>query len=309
MPLTDTRVLLMAKLVLPLMLSALFARSTSLFERFFASGLPDGNLSYLGYAYKISNIMVLVLANSIASAIFPAMARAYSEYGEKGLKKQAEYGLRLSFAVALPVLGISGAIAVPLVTVLFERGAFQQSDTLNISRIVLIVMLGDVLLRMLGNVIGRTFYVLKDTYTFPIVTAITAGLYIPFGMILAKIWGYIGLASATPIQMGLGILVVSLLLIRKLPTFQFGRMFRDVSFYLVASLIASLVAWLISGMMASLPALLQLFFAFTSAGILYLLILSRRDWLLTTSILEMMGLQRVVKAASFVWQNREPTHE
>ena len=134
--------------------------------------------SYLGYASKVSKIFWTLLGTSIATAIFPEMAKVYVEHGRERLVQTAEYGLRLTVATALPALAVVSAVAVPLVTVLFERGAFQPIDTLSVSRVVPIGMIGALLFPMLGNIIGRTFYVTKDTHTYPLVSALAIGLYI-----------------------------------------------------------------------------------------------------------------------------------
>jgi putative peptidoglycan lipid II flippase len=55
LPLSDPRVKEIFKLISPFILFGLITSSRLIFERFFASGLPDGQLSYLGYANKISD--------------------------------------------------------------------------------------------------------------------------------------------------------------------------------------------------------------------------------------------------------------
>lgn len=297
MPLSDGRVHEMARLISPFLFFGILTRCTPLFERYFASGLPDGELSYLGYAYKISQIVMRLLGEGIAMAIFPAMSRAYAQDGEAGLVEKAEYGLRLTLAGALPALAILSAVAVPLVTVLFERGAFQHTATLSVSRVVPIVMVGSVLFPMLGNVVGRTFYVTKDTHTTPMVGAVTSGLYILLAKVLVDPWGYVGLAFAQLLHLGLGILVCSLLLMKKLRFFRMDKLLKDMLLYGTASLIAFLGAWLVSCVVAFLPALLQLLAACFVAGALYMTILFRIDRHIAISILEMTGVQRIVAGA------------
>lgn len=294
MPLSDGRVHEMARLIAPFVLFGLVARSTSVFERYFASGLPDGDLSYLGYAYRIASIVMTLLGSGIAIAVFPAMARAHAQDGETGLVEKAEYGFRLSLAVALPALAILSAVAVPLVAVLFERGAFQHIATLSVSRIVPMVIISDVVCGMLGNMINRTFYVTKDTHTAPIVGAVTSVLYIFLAKVLADAWGYVGLAFAQPLYSGLAILVLSFLLMRKLSSLHRDRLLKDALMYGTASVLAFLGARLTSSALAFLPALAQLLAASSVAGSLYITILFRIDRDIGVSVLEVTGIQRMV---------------
>lgn len=294
MPLKDPRVPRLASLITPFIVFGLMTRSVMILERLLASGLPDGDLSYIGYAGKISSILVIVLANGIASATFPAMARDYSKNGEKGLVNQTHYGLRLTLATALPAICISGVAAIPLITVIYERQAFIHATTINVARVLFIVLVGDILFRMLNNIISRSFYVLKDTFTFPLVSAIMAGLYIFLGKYLVNRWGYVGLAAAQPVQMGLAMIVVFGFLLRRLPGFNMRKMSWDTLLYGMATAIASLAAWLTIKALSFLPAIIQLPFAFVVAFIVYFLILYWRDREMALALLDMTGLKQLI---------------
>lgn len=288
-PLWDRQVIHMLRLVAPFVLFAILTSSTPLLERFFASDLPDGDLSYLGYANKIAMIVMTLIGAGISTAIFPAMARAYSQHGNEGLIERTEYGVRLSSAVALPALAILSALAVPLVTVLFERGAFNNTATLSVSLIVPLFLISEMTFRMVGNVIVRTFYVFEDTHSVPIVGAISTGIYIVLALLMVDNLGYVGLAAAKPLQGLFGMVVLTALLMYKLRGFHVFRLARDVVLYAGASLIAFGVAWFISDALAFWPALVQLIVAGGSAGVLYLLLLYRIDRSTTLAVLEMTG--------------------
>jgi putative peptidoglycan lipid II flippase len=305
MPLHDPRVREMGRLIGVFVFFSVLTRCTPLLERYFASDLPDGQLSYLGYSYKISGIVATVLGTGITTAVFPAMARAYTKDGVAGLVERTEYALRLTLAVALPAVAILSATAVPLVTVLFERGAFDQVATLGVSLVVPIMLVGDVLFRMLSNVLNRTFYVTKDTHTTPMVATVMAILYIFMAGALAQRWGYVGLALAQPLQMGLGIFIVTLLLLRKLKRFHVGALLKDSAIYSTISLLAFFIAASVSDALAFLPALLQLVAAGMVAGLLYIAILLKADYSTASSLLEMGGVQTIGEKLKFVWFSRK----
>lgn len=294
LPLHDERVRELARLMWPFILFNILTRCTPLLERYFASGLPDGDLSYLGYATKVTTIIMNVMGNAIGVAILPTMARAYAESGDEGLSRQTEYAFRLSAAVGLPAVLLLSATSVPLISVMFERGAFLPADTLSVSRIIPIMLLGSVFFRMLGNVAARTLYVTKDTLTGPLSAAATAVLYVFMAGFLVEQWGYIGLAWAQPIQLGLALIVVWVVMFRRLPFFSVGRLCKDGLRYTAASLIAAGLAWLAVAVLASFPALLQLSAAWTLSGLAYLLMLFWLDREITIAILEMAGIPMLV---------------
>ncbi|MFC2036525.1 murein biosynthesis integral membrane protein MurJ [Chloroflexota bacterium] len=295
--LKDERLREMGRLMAPFVFFGILVRSSSILERYFASDLPDGDLSYLGYAAKITKIVTTLLATGVVTAFLPALARAYAQKGEAGLVEKLEYGLRLTLAVGLPALAILSALAAPLIMVLFERGAFDHATTLSVSRILPIVMLGAVVFDMAGNLVSRSFYVLKDTRTVSFVGAWTSILYIFLAKGLVSIGGYVGLAAAKPLYIGLSILVLLGLLLRRLSFFPTGRLFKGALAYGGASLVAFVIALLIRNALAFLPALVQLVAAFAVAAPLYMVILFRMDRDIAISILEMTGVERLLKGA------------
>lgn len=302
LPLNHPQVREMAKLILPFLLLGLFARWTPIFTRFFASGLPDGELSYLGYASKISGMLLAVIGVGVVRAFFPAMARAYTHDGEEGLVEKAKSGLRLSLAISLPTLAILSALAIPLVGTIFERGAFNRVDTLGVARILPIMLLLIMVFRTVGNLITRVFYVAKDTRTVPIVVATTSVLYIFLARGLTEAWGYVGLAIAAPIHSGLGILILSFLLTRKLGLFRDAILFRSALMYGLASIAAFLAARFTSIMLDFMPDPLMLISSSIVAASLYLAIMLRIDREISVSILEITGIRRVISGARLIFR-------
>jgi putative peptidoglycan lipid II flippase len=293
LPLSDARVLNLLGLVTPFILFGLLTRSTFVVERFFASSLPDGQLSCLGYAYKLAYIVLALVGVGIAGAIFPAMARAYERDGERGLVERAEYGFRLSLALALPALAVLSALAIPLVTVVFERGVFDRTATLSVSRLVPIVMTGSVLFAMLGNVLGRTFYVVRDTWTSPATAFFMSLIYIFLAKFLVDRWGCFGLACAEPLKGGAVVAVLTVFLFRRLRLFNTMGLLQDSLKYSVAAAATYCVARLMATATAPLPVIAQLSISLLVAGLIYITILIRFDRVIAVSVLEMAGLERV----------------
>ncbi len=309
LPLRDERVRRTIRLILPFFAFVLVTRSVQVFERMFASGLPDGDLSYLGYAHKIAGILIIVLAGSVAQATFPALARAHARSGDRGLSEQTRYGFRLTFAAGFPACLLLGAAAVPLVKVLYERGAFRRSDTAKVAAILLVVLAGDVMLRMIGNIISRTFYVLRDTLTFPLVSAAAVGLYFPMARALTRSMGYFGLALALPLQLVVGTAVVYALMVFRVKGYPSRRTAVDAGLSLAAAGSGAAVAWAVTRAAAAAPAALRLTGALGAGGAAYIIALLILDREMAASLLEMMGLARLAgrlrEAAALLPRRRE----
>ena len=294
LPLAEHRVLEMGKLITPLILFGLLTRSTSMVERYFASILPDGQVAYIGYANKTANIFVTLLAMGISLAIFPSMARAFVLDGVRGLEEKNSYGLRLTFAVGLPAVLITGAVAIPMIHVLFQRGEFHSSDTLGVSQILVAVLLSDVLLRMVLNVFSRTSYVLKDTISPTVISCVTVTLYIATGGFFVSKWGYSGLVWARTLQMTLSLLLLWIVIQRKLPNTHLKASLWNIFEYILAACAAFLASRLVVDQLRSLPAVFQLAIAGLIGLSLYLFILYWRDREMLTAIVEISGVERIL---------------
>lgn len=299
-PLRDERVLNMVKLITPFIVFGVLTKATPVLQRYFASGLPDGDLSYLGYADKVVRIFDALLTSSVATAIFPAMSSAFSNRGRDGLVDTLKYGLRLTAAVSLPLVAIMSAVAIPFTTVLFERGAFTREATLQVSRIVPIVVVGVVVFTMLGNLLARTFYVMKDTRTVPMIAAVSSIIYIFLAAFLVDIWGYVGLATAQTLFKAMGAVVLLLLLFHKLKLFKIRKIITSVTIYAIPSLLAFALAWGLLHILADRPPILQLIVAGGSAGLLYLGVLFQLDKKMARETLELVGLRRLRKFSHFL---------
>ncbi len=294
LPLFEPRIREMGKLVTPLILFGLLIRSTTLLERYFASTLPDGQVSYIGYANKASTIFITLLTVSISSAIFPSLARAYAQNGIKGLDEKNRYGLRLAFAVGLPAVLITAALAIPFTRVLFQRGEFHAADTIGVAQIIFAVLLGEVLFRTVINNFSRTSYVLKDTLSPPLISCVTITLYIIAGRFFVKWWGYSGLVWARTLMSGSSMVLLWIVIQRKLVNTHLKETLRKVFEYILAAAAAYLVCRLLAIQFSSFPAIFQIAIPGLVGVSLYLSILYWRDREMLTAIQEMSGLERVL---------------
>ncbi len=277
---------------------SVLTRATPIIERYFASGLADGDLSYLGYANKTARIFQALLVVSIGTAIFPVMSKAYSEKGDAGLNKILQHGLRLTLAIGLPVIAILSAVAVPFVRVLFERGAFQQETSLQIARVLPIILIGTVLMPMVGSLLARSFYVKKNTYIVPVFAAMAMIVYIGLAILLVRKWGFVGLATAQMVYAVTGMVALAILLIYKFKVIQVAKILRHLVTYGAASLGAFVIASILTRFLTPIPTWLQLGIAVFVSGLIYMFILTLIDRKITIVILELVGahhLRRIFK--------------
>jgi len=181
------------QLLLPLVLANVVAKSTPLVDRFFASNMPEGSISHLGYAFRVFSVLSLLISTGISTAIFPRMASNAASQELANLRQIMSTGLRVMWLAIAPSMTIGSVLALPLVTVVFRRGQFSMADAVAVSRIFQIYLLA-LPAACLGSVTARGFYALKDTRTVALWGSVESVAYVFYAAVLAQTFGVFGLA-------------------------------------------------------------------------------------------------------------------
>ncbi len=176
-----------------------------------ASLMGEGGISVLYYAFRLIQFPIGVFGVAIATAAFPAMARqaANRSLGEVGAT--VAYAIRLVLFVTLPAMVGLMVFRIPIVQLLFERGAFDRTVTLATAEVVLFYAFG--LGAYVSNrILVPAFYSLQDTATPVKIGMVTVMVNIAFSLVLMRPLGLAGLALATALSsfVNLGLLLIAL---------------------------------------------------------------------------------------------------
>lgn len=126
----------------PLFISTVAIQATFVAERFFASWLDEGSISYLSYAYRITTAPAVIFSFSFVTVIFPSLVSCRVEGDQNGLNRLVLNGVKIALLLLLPSTLFVAAYAEPLIRVMFERGEFSSGDTLLTSSAVVGYALG-----------------------------------------------------------------------------------------------------------------------------------------------------------------------
>ena len=180
-------------LLVPLIVANVFVRSTPIVDRYLASDLGEGAISHLGYANRLVTMFSTLLAAGITTVVFPRMASDRARGDLAAFRHTISIGLRFMWLTVAPAITVGLALALPLITVLFQRGEFSSGDAHAVAVLMQVYLLALVSM-CLGNVAGRALYALKDTWTVGVVGVIEAIAYVVYTPLLAHRYGTIGIA-------------------------------------------------------------------------------------------------------------------
>ena len=124
------------KRILTLMIPALFGVSVSqinlLLDTVLASLLPAGSVSWLYYSDRLTELPLGIFAIAVATVILPNLssqqARAKAADKDPAFAATLHWALGLIVLVALPATAALVVLAKPILTTLFQYGAFSPED-------------------------------------------------------------------------------------------------------------------------------------------------------------------------------------
>lgn len=135
----------------------MLARQGQVFvERYFASDLDPGTISYLNYAQKVGQIPVM-LAAILATVTYPLLARSLASGDARAARQRTEWDLQIVGTLVLVASAFLIALAPQVVAMLFQHGAFTSADvraTAGILRVYSVGLLGQGVL----EVVGRSYF-------------------------------------------------------------------------------------------------------------------------------------------------------
>ncbi|QLE59092.1 murein biosynthesis integral membrane protein MurJ [Nostoc sp. TCL26-01] len=162
---------------------------------YFASPIP-GAAAGFNYANLLVQTPLGIISNIILLPLLPIFAKLAAPENWHDLKLRIRQGLLLSAVTMLPLGALMVALAVPIVQIVYERGAFKQDATELVSSLLIVYGIG--MFAYLGrDVLVRVFYALGDGQTPFRISTFNIFLNAFLDWILVKPFGAPGLVLAT----------------------------------------------------------------------------------------------------------------
>lgn len=174
----------------PAVFGVSIAQISLIINTVFASFLAAGSVSWLYYADRLMEFPSGVLGVALGTILLPSLSKHYADASTEEYSKLLDWGLRLTFMLALPAALALGMIAVPLLSTFFQHGEFDVHDVLMTRQALVgysVGLIGIILVKILAP----GFYARQDIKTpvkIAIVTLIatqTMNVLFVFGLHLA----------------------------------------------------------------------------------------------------------------------------
>jgi putative peptidoglycan lipid II flippase len=152
------------KLMGPAVLGVSVSQVSLVINTIFASFLPSGSVSWLYYADRMMEFPSGLLGAALGTILLPSLARAHASGQGEEFSGLLDWGLRLTLMLTLPAALALAILAVPLLSTLFQHGAFTGDDVLQ-TRTALVAYSVGLAGLILVKVLAPGFYARQDIKT------------------------------------------------------------------------------------------------------------------------------------------------
>lgn len=199
------------KLIAPAAIGSSVAQINLMIDTIIASNLPNNGVSYLYYGDRISELPLAVIGIAIGTALLPMLSRQIRAGDDSAALHSLNRGLELCLLLALPATLALLVIAEPVITVMFERGAFTPADTHATATALMAFAVG-LPAFVLVKIFAPAFYAREDTKTPFKIAAMCVVLNLCLNLLLMGPLLHVGLALSTSIAAWVNVVCLATIL-------------------------------------------------------------------------------------------------
>ncbi len=192
----DPKIIRVLKLMGPGVIGAGVMHINLFADLIIASFLDTGSISYLYYADRLNQLPLGVVGIAVGTALLPMLSRSMAKGDVQESRDLFNRALEFCLILALPAAAALAVMPETLISVLFERGAFEASDT-KVTAVVLSCYAIGLPAYIAIKVFSTAHWARQDTKT-PVKISIAATITnIIMSLILIWYMGVAGIALAT----------------------------------------------------------------------------------------------------------------
>ncbi len=240
----------------------------------FASSCAEGSVSWLQYAFRLVQLPIGIFGVAFSIAAMPLLAKHAAKKDIEGMKETFVSSLTMVFALTVPASAGLIFLSEPIISLIFERGAFTTSDTVAAAQALSLYAVG-LFAYSANKILVPVFYALDDT-RFPVIASFLAVmLNIVFINVFIDNFQHRAIALSMSCTMLLNFLFLGIVLYKKMNGYSLRYLFNGFLKICAGTLCMSV-------------------FLFFSRDVL-------EPWLLGTNLKQIIALIGIISGAIFLY--------
>ena len=253
-PRLTTHVRLLVRRILPLAIGVGVYQINLLIDTVIASLLPAGSISYLYFADRVTQLPLGVVGVAVGTALLPLLSRQLRAGDAAAAADSQNRALEFCCLLSLPAAAALMVIAEPVISVLFERGAFGPAEVRATSAALAVYAVG-IPAYVMVKALAPGYFARGDTATPVKISVGCLVVNLVLNLVLMGPFKHVGIAMATAVSAWLNAGLLAAFLGRRGFLAIDGRLGRRLPRMAAASagmaLVLVLVHWALQGALAA----------------------------------------------------------
>ncbi len=213
LPRLDTEVKQFWVLAVPAILAGGITQINIFVGTVIASG-ADEVMSIIYNADRLYQLPLGIIGIAIGTVLLPELSRHIGAGRDAEARASQSQSLFLSMLLSMPAAGALIGLALPIVRVLFERGAFGPGDSVNVAQ-ALVAFAAGLPAFVLIRVLQPGFFSRKDTRTPTWFAAVSLVVNVVLSLLLFSSLKHVGIAIATSVAAWVNVILLAAFLARR----------------------------------------------------------------------------------------------
>ena len=226
----------------PALLGAGVVQVNVVIDVILASTLSEGSVSFLYYADRVNQLPLGVVGVAVGITLLPLLTRQLRSGDAAAALGSQNRAIEFALTLTLPAAAALIAIPGPIVTVLFQRGAFDTASA-EATAGALAGFAAGLPAYVLIKALTPGFFAREDTKT-PVKVAVVAMIAnVVLAVALMQVLAHVGIALATTLSAWFNATALAVLLVRRRHLAFDSRLRRCVPRLILASALMGIAVW------------------------------------------------------------------
>lgn len=181
---------------LPMVAGSLLMSSTGIVDQAMAAMLNPGDVAALNYGMRIPSFVVGIGSMAIGTAALPYFSALVARNKWEQIRSTVKTYLLLIGIITVPLTIVFVIFSTPLVSLVFERGAFTSADTFLVGKIQAFYFL-QIPFYVMSILVVRLISSLQANYLMMWGSIINLVTNVILNIVFIRIWGVAGIALST----------------------------------------------------------------------------------------------------------------
>lgn len=221
-------------LMVPATIGIAIVQINWLVETIIATTLREGSLAQFMLASSLAMLPVGVVGASLATAIFPVLAKAASQQQDALFTSSLVATIRQILYFVIPAAVAMMLLRAQIVRLVYGSGKFDFDDTRYVVSLLGILAVS-LFAQALIPLLTRAFYALRNTKTPVIISGVAMVLNIILALVLSNYYGVVGLGFAFSMASIVQVAMLFFFLSAKVPSLEDAPMISAIGRILAAA--------------------------------------------------------------------------